>query len=500
MSWILYILFLALIGLIIYRHRFFHLPGLKRTAALWFFALKIVAGTGVWYVYTIYYPQREFADIWKYYDDGEIMFDAIHDHPGDYLKMISGIGIDEEIHARYLQKMNHWDQPFESNLFNDSHTIIRFNALARLISLGNYHTHSLFMSLLAFIGLCALYRWIYPLLFQWKKIIAFILFISPSLLFWSSGVLKEGILFFAVGMLIYHAWKFAEDKKKYRVTWCTVSILLLAMAKLYMLVFLAPTLAFGIYLRRQPRFAFLKLTGLVALLIGIAVLIHQTKPQLSPFRLIAMKQHNFISLAKGGTYVMNNAYVVYLRPDQRDKLIPVDTNSHYLISRNTEIMYWSIADDFKDTLYRSAEADTTVYTILSDSPVAGSLMRVTTLQGTPASVLKETPAAILRSICRPWPWEIKPAIVIPPLLENLFMYLLLAAMLFFYRKPGNKAVFWFCVGYALITLAITGLTTPVLGALVRYRITAIPFLLFAILMCTDKVKLIRRIPVLDRIL
>jgi hypothetical protein len=171
-----------------------------------------------------------------------------------------------------------------------------------------------------------------------------------------------------------------------------------------------------------------------------------------------------------------------------------------MIGRNTDVMYWSIADDFKDTLYRTIEVDKTVYTILSDSPVAGSLMNVTTLQPHPSSVLRNAPAALGRSIWRPWPWEYKPLIVIPPLLENLLMYFLLGSMLLFYRKPGAKAIFWFCVSYALLTLTVTGLTTPVLGALVRYRITAVPFLLFAVLMCIDRTKMIRRLPVLDRFL
>jgi hypothetical protein len=119
MSWIFYSLLLCLVGLIIYRHRFFHLPGLPRITTVYLFLLKLLAGFALWYVYTSYYPQREYADIWKYYDDGEIMYSAIHKHPGDYIRMVSGIGIDERIEAIYFRKMNHWDQQFENNLFND---------------------------------------------------------------------------------------------------------------------------------------------------------------------------------------------------------------------------------------------------------------------------------------------------------------------------------------------------------------------------------------------
>lgn len=501
MGWVLYGIYLLALCWIILRHRFFRLPGLKSYAALLFFLLKIVAGVGVWYVYTFYYPQREYADIWKYYDDSKVIHNALGEHPGDYARLISGIGIDERIQSEYINRMQHWDQQFENNLFNDSHTIIRFNALLRLISGGNYHTHSLFMSLLAFIGLCALYHWLYKFLWPWKKLVAFILFVSPSLLFWSSGVLKEGILFFALGMLILHAWRCAEDKKSYRLLWIAISVALLAMTKLYMLAFVVPALVLGIPLIRNPRFAFLKFCTLIVVLFGIALGIHTVKPELSPFRIVALKQKDFLNLARGGTYVMNADYVCYISPDQRSQLIALDSaETIFRIGRDTKVMYWSIADDFKDTLYRTVNADTTTYTLLSDSPVAGSLMNVRTLAETPASIVKETPAALARSIFRPLPWELKPVMIIPATLENILLLALLLAMLVWHKKPSSKALFWFCVAYALITLTVTGLTTPVLGALVRYRITAVPFLLFAMLLCTDKERLVKRMPFLGKIL
>lgn len=501
MAWALFSVYFLLCLYIVWRHPFFRLQGLHRSAPLAFFILKIVAGLAIWYVYTFYYPQREYADIWKYYDDSEIVYNALDSHPADYFKMMSGIGIDENIQHAYFDKMRNWDQKFENNLFNDSHTIIRFNALLRLISGGNYHTHSLFMCLLAFIGLCALYHWLYKFLWQWKRVVAFILFVSPSLLFWSSGVLKEGILFFALGMLILHAWRFADDRKRYRLIWITISVFLLAMTKLYILVFIGPSLLLGIHLIRNPRFAFAKCCGTILLLTGIAFGIHKVKPELSPFRIIALKQIDFLTLAKGGTYIMDQTYVVFVSPDQQDHLIALDSaRTQFMIGRDTKIMYWVIADNFKDTLYRTTSVEKNTYTLLNESPVAGSLMNVQPLKPTPASVLSASLPAFARSTFRPYPWEVKPVMIIPPMLENLLLYLLLLLLLFAWKKPSSKAVLWFCLLYAVIALTVTGLTTPVLGALVRYRIVAVPFLLFAILCCLDKEKLVKKLPVLRNIL
>lgn len=498
MSWILYGIYLLIILWIVFRHRFFLLPGLNRSAPLVFFILKLFAGLAIWYVYTHYYPQREYADIWKYYDDSEIVYNALDNSTGDYLRIISGIGIDDHIQATYINEMQHWDQPFENNLFNDSHTIIRFNAIMRLISGGNYHTHSLVMCFLAFIGLCALYHWLYKFLWQWKKVVVFILFVSPSLLFWSSGVLKEGILFFALGLLILHAWRFAEDKKKYRLVWIFISVALLAMTKLYMLVFVIPSLLFALYLVKSPRFAFVKFAALLILLIGIAFGIDKAKPKFSPFKIIANKQNNFLNLARGGTYLMDSLYVVYLDiPEKQIATLKSRDRYEYSIPPNTELIYWKIADDFRDTLRRTTTRHEK-YMLLSSTPVAGSLMNVEQLQPNASSILSEVPGALQRSIFRPWPWELKPVMIIPATLENIFMFVLILAMIVWYKKPSSKALFWFCVCYAFITLTVTGLTTPVLGALVRYRITAIPFLLFAMLLCVDRERIVKRFPLLSK--
>jgi len=45
----------------------------------------------------------------------------------------------------------------------------------------------------------------------------------------------------------------------------------------------------------------------------------------------------------------------------------------------------------------------------------------------------------------------------------------------------RKNIFWFCVFFVLILFTIIGLTTPVSGALVRYKIPALPFLGIAML-------------------
>ena len=79
-----------------------------------------------------------------------------------------------------------------------------------------------------------------------------------------------------------------------------------------------------------------------------------------------------------------------------------------------------------------------------------------------------------------------------PALENLLFILLLSFAFFFRRKISNPEVFGFCLTFSILLFVVIGISTPVLGALVRYRIIAQPFLFVALLMLIDREKVMRK--------
>lgn len=499
MSWAIYII-LALLCLIIVRQSsWYKLPGLNKNAAVVFLLLKIAAAFTLWYVYTIYYPDKTYADIWKFYNDSAVIHEALKENPGDYFSMITGIGIDDEIEQKYLMRMNHWHQPFESNLFNDSHTIIRFNALIRLFSFGNYHIHALMMCMLSLAGLCALYRWMFRYIPQWKKALAAILFLFPSLLFWSSGVLKEGLMLFALGFTIEQLWKFESDKKYSRLPVIVSGLALLAITKLYMLAFLIPALALSRWIKFKPGFAPVKFTIAVLALFATGKIIESAFPQLSPARILALKHNDFVRLAHGGTYMYNDTAVVYLEAERRANLVCSNGDSCTL-EKNVPFQYWRIKDNFADTLTSKGNSLRVNYKILTDIPKAGSIIDNTFMNADYNSVVKNIPRALLNTLFRPFLWETKSPMLILPFLENIILLIMILAAMVFRKTNSARDVFWFCVMFAAVTLVVIGITTPVLGAIVRYRITALPFVMLALLIITDRKKLLIKWPGLARFL
>jgi hypothetical protein len=492
MSWLLLLVYTVVLFYLIYKLKFFRPESLSRWMTPAFFAAKIVAGIALWWVYTFYYTDRANADIWKYFDDSKVMYEAAYDHPSDFLKMVTGIGAnDPRFDTTYYAEMDHWHQKFDNNLLNDAHTIIRVNAVLRFFSLGNYHIHSLLLSFLAFTGLMAIYRALSPGFKRSPKIAAFILFLFPSLVFWSSGVLKEGLVLAGLGGMIYHAFYFFNDKKPKRILYILLFAWLLFLSKFYVLAALAPALLATGWTMRNPSRIALKFLVVLFLFAAAGLSLKFFIPKYDPLKVLAWKQNDFLNLGRGGTYLLNDSVVAFVDPVHPEDLVKTG-DSTYRIREGANYMYWYFNPDFSDTVFVTNSHDQSTYTILTSNPRAGSLMETDPLQPAIVSFLKETPKAFFRSLFRPYPWEARNPLFILPALENLLLILFLLLLIQYRKKPDYSSLAGFCLAFSLSLLWLIGITTPVLGALVRYRAVALPFLLLAILSFIDTDKISSR--------
>jgi hypothetical protein len=496
MSPVLLLLYTALIFFLIRKLKFFRLEGLGKWTPAIFFGFKLVAGVALWYVYTYYYTDRSNSDIWKYFDDSKIMFGAIHDHPGDYFRMLTGIGDHTaEIEAKYYQEMNYWYRLFDNNLLNDAHIVIRFNAFVRLFSMGNYFTHMLIMCFLSFTGLCCIYKIVFPALKAWRGAAAGIIFLLPSLLFWTSGVMKEGLMIFGLGLMIYHSFCFFTDKKGWRIIFLLTGALILLFSKFYVIAGVMPPLIAALIVMKNRKNALLKFSFVFILFFVFALSLKWIAPEREPLRLLANKQNDFLKMSIGGVVLINDSIEVYFPPAPESTADIIKVNDSVYHIRQGAAYYYRIYNPvFSDSVLVKNNTDTSDFKLQTDLPRAGSLMNVGFLQPNAESFLKETPEAFFNVLFRPFIWEAKNPMFILPALENLFFLLLIIAIIFFRGKISSPEIFGFCISFSLLLLLVIGLTTPVLGALVRYRIAALPFLLIALLMLVDREKLVKNFP------
>ncbi len=491
-------LFLWIIG----RMPFFSSDGLTARTVGIVFSLKVLSGFGLWLIYSYYYKERNAADIFKYFDDSKVMFDAIHTRPMDYFQMLFGLGNDKPAFNQYYLQMHNWAGQYESNLYNDNHTIIRLNALFRLFSLGYYQVHSVFISFLSLIGLVALYRSFAPLLPGKKKWVMVAVFFIPSVLLWGSGVLKEGVILFGIGLLIFHWFRLIQ--RGFSVSsllWVAFSVSLLLATKFYILVSITPGLAYITWISRtEKRFVFLKFVVVMGAYAALGLGVKYFIPNYDPLQVLSIKQRDFVALAKGGALLRTDTAMIFLTTEQRkNDLQEIDHTQTYNLRPGTAFAYWHDYTIEEDTLFGKQGINPAVFTMENDMPRSGSLIYMTPLEPTVSSFLRSLPMALINTCLRPFPNEVNSLMLITPSLE-IFVYLIFVCLCLFFRrkKVEHPEYALFCFSFAMILFVITGLTTAVLGALVRYKVPGLPFLLLSFIFMLDQEAVIKRIPFLKR--
>lgn len=409
---------------LIHKLPFFQTEGISRRTLSGIFLLKISAGIAMWALYTFYYPDRATADIFKFFDDSKVMYNALWTDPGDYFKMLFGYQNDNELfNERYYRVMNNWYREYESNLKNDAHTMIRWNAVVQLFSFGHYNVHAVFMCFLSLVGLTALFK-----VFREKvksPLLVFAVFLLPSLLFWSSGVLKEGLLIFGMGLVVWNYFKLLNGCIKwYDMLFAFGGLILLFYLKIYVLAAMAISFVAYAWARKDTgwkAFGKFSIVGISIVLLGLNL--HHIVPGYNVMELLALKQKDFIGLA------------THLKAGSQITVAPLEPN------------VWSF--------------------------------------------LRNSPEALYISLCEPWFFNFNSPFMLLSGLENLLVLLCISTAIFFRKKwqDLDQALFWFCLFFVVIMFLLIGWTTVVSGAVVRYKIPAMPFLLFMLLLLVDTHKI-----------
>lgn len=486
---------------LIAKMKFFECEGISRRAIQGVFILKILFGILLYLVYTFYYTDRSTADIYKYFDDSKVMFDALFTKPQDYFQMLFGIGNDTPYFDIYYNQMNHWYREYDSNLYNDSHTIIRFNTVVRLFSMGLYNVHTVFMCFLSLLGLTAIYRMFIPVMKDKSLMLFAAVFLIPSVLFWGSGVLKEGLLFFGLGFLVYYSHKIIYGEWSLKnVLWILFSIALLALTKFYVAIAVIPTLVANFWIEKSENKNVL-LKYIVSYIIIFTIGHFAT----NSLQVLVQKQKDFINLANGGTYLQRitakKTDTIYIASVMHDQLeINRKTKEVTIINKIDYCRVWKNGKLSDETEFVGAKNfKETEYRLLLDYGKTGSTIDIQKLEPNILSFLKATPKAIYNTYFRPFFFESFSPFILLAGFENLFILLLtIAAIIFADRKVFREKMFWLCVFFTLVIFALTGLITPVIGAIVRYKIAALPLLLIALFMMIDKDKLTTKLPFTKR--
>lgn len=114
---------------------------------------------------------------------------------------------------------------------------------------------------------------------------------------------------------------------------------------------------------------------------------------------------------------------------------------------------------------------------------AGSLVEPVPFAPTDLSLLRYTPYAFIYALIQPLPSQVNTAVMWPMMLESMLLVVVLLTGLIVWvrRRMGNAVIASFGMLSGAAMMIISGLTTPVLGTLVRYRMPGVILVVLAVL-------------------
>ncbi len=470
--------------------------------------IKCFACFAYYWVYFCYYPAGFNGDSLSTLRDAKIMYGALPNHPTDFIKMVLGLHSDldsDALYESYFKQIEKWGRAdVSSNFFlNDNRTPIRINAIIMLFSFGSYAVHALVMLVLSFIGQFAFYKTFKAYFPKKELLLALIIFITPSVLFWTSGVLKEPIAICLLGLFVHSFMKLFSEcqyKIKYMLLLMSSSLLFLILKPYILILILIPLLIFALVKRFQvKRVALFYLTSLL-FIYGSAIIMSKVFFNKDVIQTIVVRQNDFINLSHGGTFFLNDKkYVRFENTDTTHyELIDAKKNL-YRLNPHSAFIYWKV-NNIRDTIYETNNKDTSTFQFISRVAPSGSAISMERLEYKVSSFAEIIPQSFINVLCRPFFFDSRSILELMASLENLFFVLFFVLCFWFKTKEKiDMNLLICCIVLVITSFILVGLTTTVMGAIVRYKIPFIPFLLMIPLLYLD-IDRIKKIPIINRLL
>jgi len=301
--------------------------------------------------------------------------------------------------------------------------MIKVVSVVNLLSHDNYWISALYFSFFSFAATWILVRTIiqFNASLRYAAVVSFLFF--PSVVFWSSGLIKESLAMASLFLLIAVYLKIWMYK---RLRWweyllILVNLWLLWRLKYYYLAVFLPiataSLAVRILFKGRWR------TALVVARIGVwfAVL-------LLPLTVIATLRPNFL-------------------PERFLQVVVSNYREYHRLSDPEDLIYYN------------------------------------RLEPTIRSIVENTPCALISGLYRPFYWEAGTLLKQLTALENILLLLLSTGALInvakLYRSP-NRLLLFSAGLYIVLLCVFLALSTPNFGTLARYRVGFLPFFILLI--------------------
>ncbi len=231
----------------------------------------------IW-VYSVYYPNKLEADVYKFHSDVVLLKDAINQKQIHLYEVILERNLDYE-KIEKASDLQVWERSYNHTFFNENRSYIKLYLLFTYLLGSNFWTLSILMMFLVIYGQLLMFKSL-NLELDFKILLLASL---PSFLVWNNGLLKESMILFLLGALTYALLRNKD------ILYLVLPFLVLFKISLGILAIIL----FPIIFIAKTQFKFLY----IVLAYFTIILWHYVLPEWSPFSILQNIQQDFMSFS-----------------------------------------------------------------------------------------------------------------------------------------------------------------------------------------------------------
>ena len=434
--------------------------------------------SGIFYLVSAYHygDGQLTGDAENFFNDGKVLTDLAQSQPGVYWEVFIGSSADDlDLRLNELSETRIWDHGENGDMINDNRLMIRLQSLIHFISFENVFVHLLVMTFISFMGIFFLFR-AFEKYVERKTFFFLALCCFPSIAFWGGGLAKESLMIFGIGLYLFSLFRLLEQRNLFHHLINLIAILLLLYNKPYVGLILIPCsliLLGGKSLQWKPRLLY----GWSALILIGGTVLCFTPKSYNLINKVSSKQQDLINISKGGIFFITDSSFCAFNYDYKD---------HFEIQDRSIKVNQNTAGEFKrfgsDIFYPfTIPASPQFYDLYLVQAPSNSYVDVTPVENSGFQLLKNIPSAFFNTLLRPLPGDVKNYLSYPVTVQNIALLGFLIFAFFRRKKLDGEQTYliYLLVSSSLLILLLIGWTTPILGAIFRYKVAAELLLIIA---------------------
>ncbi len=197
---LIFITYLIVFSFIITRMPFFKGALLPPMLLVLLFITKVAVGCAYGWIHTLKPDYLTTMDTWKFYTDGLKEMEVLKHNTWFFFSELTNDPYNDG-YGKILGTTNSYWNDLKYNV------MIKLAGVFNFFSGGNYYTNVIFYSAISFVGPVALFRLLKQMFGSSNLKLIIICFGIPSVVFWTSGFHKEGLLFSAIGLILYYSYQ-----------------------------------------------------------------------------------------------------------------------------------------------------------------------------------------------------------------------------------------------------------------------------------------------------